>query len=439
MVLCFVLKSEWLACLCNTVLEFWKMHIWSLNLRLVYEYVKVWCVMTQSHARSRYSLTHWEHLRQGSRFTICWWQDRQTELDRKHYLNRRKRRESSSDSAATFHADIFEGRNLLDCRKDTPHPNSLISCGHTTIFRCSVPRLAWVSDKSVSEGLSAHDFQTRQRVQEAEGHLLLLQPSVHLETWQGTQHAWYVLWENLFWSGWVFSTSVRRYQHSHECSATHSLTQTKPGHISGCQWAHCAPWSRWRCSTACNSASTVTHRGFCSVCKRTNLDLRRFLQWAINQLYWQSRVLSRVWIMELFSSFYFVPCSCAVKTACSMMDFWLPPSHWTTTCRFDRLFELTGWLTDCLIKTSQSMPPAQDKIEEGAYAIVRSLVPPPEASKPAWWGDQARALTQAVCFCMICWGLLIPARHSNTVLSLPPDASSRPSWDHCSSIISCLH
>lgn len=85
MVLCFVLKSEWLACLCNTVLKFWKMHIWSLNLTLIYEYVKVWCAMTQSHARSRYSLTHWEHLRQGSRFTICWWQDRQTELDRKHW------------------------------------------------------------------------------------------------------------------------------------------------------------------------------------------------------------------------------------------------------------------------------------------------------------------------------------------------------------------
>ena len=64
----------------------------------------------------------------------------------------------------------------------------------------------------------------------------------------------------------------------------------------------------------------------------------------------------------------------------------------------------------------------------------RSEVPPPEASRPCWCGDQARALTAAVCEVSRNTGaasLPPPAAHTATALSLPPLASCRSSGDHC--------
>ena len=92
--------------------------------------------------------------------------------------------------------------------------------------------------------------------------------------------------------------------------------------------------------------------------------------------------------------------------------------------------------------------------------MQRSAVPPPDARRPLRWGDQVMALTAAVCSVSFrsgfseCWfhtnswvhhwksnQLYIWQKKYNvrsfrdlineyTWLSLPPDASSRSSWDH---------
>ncbi len=64
----------------------------------------------------------------------------------------------------------------------------------------------------------------------------------------------------------------------------------------------------------------------------------------------------------------------------------------------------------------------------------RSEVPPPEASRPAWWGDQASALTAAVCCRKRQTGGAAepaPGAHTATVLSLPPLASCTSPAAHC--------
>ena len=64
----------------------------------------------------------------------------------------------------------------------------------------------------------------------------------------------------------------------------------------------------------------------------------------------------------------------------------------------------------------------------------RSEVPPPEASRPAWWGDQASALTAAVCCRKRQTGGAaepVPGAHTATVLSLPPLASCALPGAHC--------
>ena len=65
--------------------------------------------------------------------------------------------------------------------------------------------------------------------------------------------------------------------------------------------------------------------------------------------------------------------------------------------------------------------------------IQRSAVPPPETNSPFWWGDQAKALTAALCdvnlqsasdyFC---------GHHTISLLSFPPEASYCSSRDHLS-------
>ena len=63
--------------------------------------------------------------------------------------------------------------------------------------------------------------------------------------------------------------------------------------------------------------------------------------------------------------------------------------------------------------------------------IILSAVPPPVASNPCWWGDQAIAFTAAL------WSqnLFIACPfwfHTITLLSLPPDAKYWSSFDHFS-------
>lgn len=59
-----------------------------------------------------------------------------------------------------------------------------------------------------------------------------------------------------------------------------------------------------------------------------------------------------------------------------------------------------------------------------------SAVPPPEAIKPCWWGDQASALTAAWWSEKRIIGELLFRPHMKSWLSLPPEASSRSSGDH---------
>jgi hypothetical protein len=62
----------------------------------------------------------------------------------------------------------------------------------------------------------------------------------------------------------------------------------------------------------------------------------------------------------------------------------------------------------------------------------RSAVPPPDASKPCWCGDQAMALTAAEWSENFMAGVLLFNDQMHSWLSLPPDASWRLSGDHLS-------
>ncbi len=70
--------------------------------------------------------------------------------------------------------------------------------------------------------------------------------------------------------------------------------------------------------------------------------------------------------------------------------------------------------------------------------IVRSAVPPPEARRPCWWGDQAMALTAAVWSEYLRIGSFECEFHTRSLLSLPPEQSCCSSGDHFSPHISCL-
>lgn len=64
--------------------------------------------------------------------------------------------------------------------------------------------------------------------------------------------------------------------------------------------------------------------------------------------------------------------------------------------------------------------------------MVLSAVPPPEASKPCWWGDHARALTAAQWSSNISKGLFDLLDQIINLLSLPPEQSCSLSIDHLS-------
>lgn len=99
--------------------------------------------------------------------------------------------------------------------------------------------------------------------------------------------------------------------------------------------------------------------------------------------------------------------------------------------------------------------------------MQRSAVPPPEASRPCWWGDQAMAFTAAKCSVYCCTGSTLEWFHTSsygneemcdirllsrcaafggtdkillllTLLSFPPEASSWWSVLHLSPQTSCL-
>ncbi len=70
--------------------------------------------------------------------------------------------------------------------------------------------------------------------------------------------------------------------------------------------------------------------------------------------------------------------------------------------------------------------------------IVLSAVPPPETSRPCWWGDHARAFTAAVCFVKLKVGELEYIDQMLSLLSFPPEASCCWSKDHFSPQTYCL-
>ena len=59
----------------------------------------------------------------------------------------------------------------------------------------------------------------------------------------------------------------------------------------------------------------------------------------------------------------------------------------------------------------------------------QSAIPPPLASRPCWWGDQAMALTAAVWSLNLRLGAVERKLQTQSLLSLPPLASSRPLGD----------
>ncbi len=62
--------------------------------------------------------------------------------------------------------------------------------------------------------------------------------------------------------------------------------------------------------------------------------------------------------------------------------------------------------------------------------MQRSAVPPPEASRLAWKGHQARALTAAWCPNRVRTGSRPPSSQTCSLLSLPPEARCWPLGDH---------
>lgn len=70
--------------------------------------------------------------------------------------------------------------------------------------------------------------------------------------------------------------------------------------------------------------------------------------------------------------------------------------------------------------------------------MVLSAVPPPEAKRPCWWGDQAIAFTAAVCSLNLMMGCVEWAFQIKSLLSFPPEHNCCSSGDHFKPQISCL-
>lgn len=70
--------------------------------------------------------------------------------------------------------------------------------------------------------------------------------------------------------------------------------------------------------------------------------------------------------------------------------------------------------------------------------MVLSAVPPPDTRSPCWWGDQANALTAAVCLSKLNVGVLEWRLQMLSRLSFPPEASCCWSKDHFRPQTSCL-
>ena len=62
--------------------------------------------------------------------------------------------------------------------------------------------------------------------------------------------------------------------------------------------------------------------------------------------------------------------------------------------------------------------------------MQRSAVPPPDARRPCWCGDQAMAFTAAVWLLNLSTGLVECRPQMYSWLSLPPEAISLSSGDH---------
>lgn len=70
--------------------------------------------------------------------------------------------------------------------------------------------------------------------------------------------------------------------------------------------------------------------------------------------------------------------------------------------------------------------------------MVLSAVPPPDAKRPCWWGDQAIALTAAVWSLYLRIGSVEWEFQTKSLLSLPPEQSCWSSGDHFNPQIYCL-
>ena len=70
--------------------------------------------------------------------------------------------------------------------------------------------------------------------------------------------------------------------------------------------------------------------------------------------------------------------------------------------------------------------------------IDLSVEPPPVARRLLLWGDQAKALTAAVCWFILPMYFPILGYQMKTRLSLPPEASIEPSHDHFRPQIYCV-
>lgn len=85
----------------------------------------------------------------------------------------------------------------------------------------------------------------------------------------------------------------------------------------------------------------------------------------------------------------------------------------------------TGHLPVSMVLSAEEVAVFQNRMQ-------RSAVPPPDARRPCWWGDQAMALTAAEWSVKRSTGVEECRFQMKSWLSLPPLAISRSSGDHFS-------
>lgn len=102
--------------------------------------------------------------------------------------------------------------------------------------------------------------------------------------------------------------------------------------------------------------------------------------------------------------------------------------------------KVLGWLTSSLVCLDQARLQTWEPVSVHCRGwpvsvfqkrMQRSAVPPPEASRPCWWGDQAMAFTAAKCSVYCCTGRTLEWFHTSSYSGTTPGGESRERRHWC--------